>query len=329
MSHPAEADAPRSDATPIFDETARLLRSRQVSPDAFELSLRSPRIAAAARAGQFVNVLVPSGGFGRRVFATEHDWLAARPPARRVLVRRPFSIYRAHGPGDGPVDRLDLLVRAIGEGTRRLVATEVGTELRVLGPLGKPFDLPPAGAPAALVAGGCGWASLGLLARELRRRGHPVYAFIGARTAGELPLDTAQAAGRVSFLDARPDGCVTSRELEGLGIVVGLCAEEGGDAYPGLVTGLLARFLGSGDGAGAHVYGCGPFAMLRVVARLAAEHDAPAQLSFEKRMACGIGVCMSCVCEVKDAEGRRAHKRLCLDGPILRAHEVDWSREQG
>jgi dihydroorotate dehydrogenase electron transfer subunit len=322
------APAQREAQHPVHDEAARVTGRVQVSEDTFELSLLSPRIARAARPGQFVNVLVPGGDFSQRAFPDEVAWSQEARLQRPVLVRRPFSIYRAYGAAAGDVpDSIDLLIKVVGEGSRRLCQVPEGATLQTLGPLGRGFELPPAGVPAALVAGGCGWASLGLLARALRRREHPTYAFIGALTEESLPLRTAPGRRPAGFLDALPESCVTSEELEALGVTVGLAADQGGRVYGGLVTALLERFLASEHGAGAHVFACGPTVMLRRVAELAAEHDAPCQLAFEKRMACGMGVCMSCVCEVKAPDGSRAHKRLCVDGPVLRADAVTWAEE--
>ena len=315
-------------AAAVFDEAARVVGREQVSRDTFELMLLSPRIAAAARPGQFVNVRIPGGAFGRRVFADERAWRGASPRPRPVLLRRPFSVYRAYASaGGGRPDAVDLLIRVVGESTRRLAATEPGDELQVLGPLGKPFELPPQGAPAVLVAGGCGWASLGMLAAELRRRGHPTYAFIGAQTTEQLPLRTALGKRPHVFADQLPETCVTSRELERLGVVVALAAEEGGALYGGFVTELLREFLRTEVAHGVHVYACGPLPMLRRVAALARLYAAPCQLSLEKRMACGMGVCMSCVCAVVGPGGAKSHKRLCVDGPVLRGDEVDWHEE--
>ena len=317
-------------ATPhrIHDETARLCSVTPVSPDTCELALASAQIAAAARPGQFVNVMVPGSRFGQRTFDSEAAWRAAEPRPRPVLLRRPFSIYRAHASsGRGVPDTIELLVKVIGEGTRQLCAAPLDTEVRVLGPLGNVFSFPPQGTAVALVAGGCGWASLAMLAHELRRRDHPTYAFIGAATEESLPLRTELGRRPTSFLDALPEMCVTSRELEELGVIVGMAALEGGRLYGGLVTDLLERFLQSEHGQGACVVACGPFAMLRRVAELAAEHDAPCQLSLEKRMACGMGACMSCVCETFAEDGSMEHKRLCQDGPVLDAREINWDEE--
>jgi len=319
---PSAACRPRPDAA-VFDELAQLAARRQVSPDTFELRLRAPRIAEAARPGQFANVLVPSAGFGTRAFDDADAWLARERGPSPTLIRRPFSIYRSDG------DSFDLLVKAVGRGSRQLAALEAGAELFVLGPLGNTFDLPPEGATAALVAGGCGWASLAMLARELRRRGHPTYAFIGAATVDDLPLDTREGPRPPHpFLDDLPRVCVTSQELEALGITVALAAEAGGQLYGGLVTDLLARFLRRDNAERVHVYACGPWAMLRCVAQLADEFGGPCQVSLEERMGCGLGVCNSCVVEVVLPDGTPGHRKLCTDGPVLNASEVNWEQER-
>ncbi|HUT35723.1 MAG TPA: hypothetical protein VNE39_19700 [Planctomycetota bacterium] len=318
-------------ANAVFDEAAPLVARKRVSADTFELALLCPRIAAAARPGQFVNVLLPSPDFGYRVIEGG-AWGDARSGGRPFLLRRPFSVYGTYGTNGtygtgGDPDTLALLVKVVGEGTRRLGELPIGTSLKVLGPLGNAFRLPPAGAAAALVAGGCGWASLGMLARELRRLGHPTYAFIGAQSVETLPLETTEAATEAaSFVEGLPDVCLTSAELESLGVVVALAAEAGGKVYGGLVTDLLAAFLRKRGQGGVHVYACGPRAMLACVAELASEHGAPCQVAMEERMACGMGVCNSCVVEVRLPDGTLGHKKLCVDGPVLDAAEVQWER---
>ncbi|MFP4058238.1 MAG: dihydroorotate dehydrogenase electron transfer subunit [Candidatus Brocadiia bacterium] len=307
--------------SPVVDERATVVAVRQVARDIHEVALRSPRIAAAARPGQFVDVLLPSPDFAYRVLESgEADW---SPAPRPVLLRRPFSVYRtnvAGRPGE-----LDLLVKTVGEGTRQLVALSPGSEVKLLGPLGNGFRLPPPGAVAILVAGGCGWASLGLLARELRRREQPTYAFVGAEREEGLPFETSESRRPEPWLEGLPRACLTSAELESLGVPVALAAERGGRVYGGVVTDLLGRFLDARQGADIHVLACGPRPMLATVAALAREHDLPCQVALEERMACGIGVCNGCVVEVVLADGSLGTKRLCVDGPVLDAREVNWA----
>ncbi|MBM4039110.1 MAG: dihydroorotate dehydrogenase electron transfer subunit [Planctomycetes bacterium] len=318
-----------SGAAQVYDEVAPLVARKRVSADTFEMALLCPRIAAAARPGQFVNLLLPSPDFGYRVLegVAWHE-SCGRP----FLLRRPFSIYRTDRSdqsdrSDGALDTLALLVKEVGEGTRRLGELAIGTSLKVLGPLGNCFRLPPAGTAAALVAGGCGWAGLGMLARELRRLGHPTYAFIGAQSVEALPVETTVGGAslpREPFVEGLPDVCLTSAELESLGVVVALAAESGGKLYRGLVTDLLGAFLRKRGQGGVNVYACGPRAMLARVAELAREHGAPCQVAMEERMACGMGVCNSCVVEVRLPDGTLGHKKLCTDGPVLDAAQVNW-----
>ena len=332
MTNPSaasEACCHAAGAALVHDETARLDDRRQISADTFQLSFHSPRIASEARPGQFVNVLLPSPDFGYRVLGSEEEALASADGPGPTLIRRPFSIQSAYPMDeDGETDTIGLLVKVVGRGTAQLAGLELGAELKILGPLGNTFELPPAGATVALVAGGCGWAGLQLLAVELWLRGHPTYAFIGAARVEDLPLYTIDRPRPDVFRDQLPEVCATSVVLEQLDITVAMAAEEGGAAYRGLVTDLLEAFLAREDGRAAHVYACGPWPMLKVVAGLAGAAGRPCRVSLEERMGCGIGVCNSCVVEVMLPDGSIGHKKLCVDGPVLDAAEVNWDQEQ-
>jgi len=303
----------------IHDERATVVALRAVSSDSFEITLRSPKIADSALPGQFVNVLLPGGDFGYRVFESEESQAAAEPKVQPRVLRRPFGVYRVDG------DTFDILVKVIGEGTRQLSTLALGAELHVLGPLGNSFALPPPGTVAALVAGGCGWAGLGLLARELRRRDIETYAFIGAATEAEIPLDTTVTTTPDPVVPGLPETCLTSQELESIGVHVALAAERGGRLYSGMVTDLLMSILRQDHGQAVQVYACGPWAMLRATAALCREAGAACQVSLEERMGCGYGVCNSCVVSVRLPDGSTGHKKVCVDGPILDADEVVWT----
>ena len=55
-------------------------------------------------------------------------------------------------------------------------------------------------------------------------------------------------------------------------------------------------------------------------------HGRPEFFSMEERMACGIGACLACVCKSteKDAHSNVKNKRVCKEGPVFRAEEVDF-----
>ena len=202
----------------------------------------------------------------------------------RPFVPRAFSYARAHGDGT-----LDFLLEAVGPGTRRLAELEPGDGLWLTGPLGIGFRAAPEGAQPLLVGGGIGAAPLVGLQDEL---GGAPDVLIGFRSSAHAEA-AALFAG--APLVATDDGSV-GRE--------------------GLVTELLREALDRTDRAA--VFACGPPPMLEAVRALCAERDAPAQLALESGMACGYGACFGCVVPT-----RTGYVRLCVDGPVLDAADLE------
>jgi dihydroorotate dehydrogenase electron transfer subunit len=187
-----------------------------------------------------------------------------------------------------------VLVRAVGDGTQRLVALKPGAPLSVLGPLGHGFGELAPGRTAVLVAGGVGVAPIAFLAEVLAAAGTRPFILFGARTASELPLsDRLAAAG---------DLCVTT--------------EDGTAGERGLVTTPLERLLVARRDA--QIFACGPEPMLEAVARLAVANGAPCQVALESPMACGMGTCKGCA--VLAAGG--GFKYVCSDGPVFDSAEI-------
>lgn len=213
----------------------------------WELWLEAPEIAAAAAPGQFVMV---EGGPGR-------------------TTRRPFSLTGV----DRKRGLVRLLIREVGPASRWLAGLAAGKELGLHGPLGRGFAFPPAGEAAWVVAGGIGVAPLLFWAAELRRAGHPVWAAVGGRTAGEV---------------------WSAAELAELGAEVEVATEDGSAGARGLVTELLATRLVQRAQRPGVVYACGPRGMLEAVARRTLTAGLRCQVSVEERMACGVGACAGC-----------------------------------
>ncbi|HEX9774912.1 MAG TPA: dihydroorotate dehydrogenase electron transfer subunit [Actinomycetota bacterium] len=204
------------------------------------------------------------------------------------LLRRPFSIYRVEG------ERVSIAFDAVGPATRWLASCPVGAELSVVGPLGRGFDLSGQG-DAIVVGGGYGTAALVFIAERLRATGSPraVHAIAGARTADRLFLDHELGMRFASLTVTTDDGSAGRA-----GVVT--------DVLPGLVASSGAEI----------VYACGPNRMLDAVARTCATEGVRANLAFEEFMACGIGVCWTCVRAVKTPEGIR-NLRVCTEGPVF------------
>src|SRR5207302_1944956 len=127
---PSTNGARRGPTLYAFD--APVTGKRQVARGTFVVGMRAPEIAAAVRAGQFVNLGWPGG----------------------PLLRRPFSVYRAEG------EHIEIVLKAVGAGTAQLLAVELGDRLSCLGPLGRGFDFGKGGRHAVLVSGGLGVAQV-------------------------------------------------------------------------------------------------------------------------------------------------------------------------
>jgi len=206
------------------------------------------------------------------------------------LLKRPFSIHRL-----GPGDEIALLYRVVGVGTKLLALVRPGESLELLGPLGRGFD-PPAGMKRAyLAAGGVGLAPLLALAEDLAGQAD-LTLFYGEAAAADLPPE--------SYLKLFPAEIV-------------LTTEDGGAGEKGLVTRPLARALADDP---APVLACGPAAMLAEAARLAQAYRVPAWVSLEARMACGLGACLGCAVPIN----KGGYARVCTEGPVFRAAEVQW-----
>ena len=227
---------------------------------------------------------------------------------RSLPLRRPFSIWRV---GSGTVE---VVFDVVGAGTRALAQLRPHDVVDALGPLGRPFDPPEAPVGCLLVGGGYGAAPLFFLAAELRARGCRVDLVTGAATAARL-LDPTEA-GR-------------------LGSSLTVTTDDGSAGQRGLVTDPLAGLL-AGTGA-ERVYACGPMPMLAAVSRVAAVAGVACQVAVEEQMACGTGVCFSCVLPVgpgggsgglepsppENRETRMA--RSCLEGPVFDGAAVAWA----
>ena len=261
------------------DLAARVLSHEALNSDHRLLTLEAPAIARAAKPGQFVMLQVQEG--------------------RDPLLRRPMSVCRVPDRGRR---RIAILYKITGAGTRRLAAQRPGARLRTLGPLGRGFRIPAAGAPGrlVLVAGGVGIAIFPFLADALaRRRPRPLLLF-GARSAKDLV------------------GVPMLRER---GVEVRVATEDGSRGTRGYVTSLLAPIIETG-GEAPRLFVCGPTPMLRAVGDLARAAAVPCQLALEAPMPCGLGVCLGCVVPCPGDAAGPAFRRVCTEGPVFEATEV-------
>ncbi|HEX9750088.1 MAG TPA: dihydroorotate dehydrogenase electron transfer subunit [candidate division Zixibacteria bacterium] len=259
-----------------------LLSTRRVGPNVFQQRFEDPLIARRARAGQFVHLL----------------------PGSEQLFRRAFSVYAT----DPDAETFDVLHQVYGEGTRLLSCLPRGASIDAIGPLGNRFTVPPRGHTPVLVGGGLGMAPLRLWAAELldsgtSKRSAPPLLVLGARNRAL---------------------CVTPYALPGLSRRTHWATDDGSRGIHGTAVSLLERLIAEQqiDAHAATVYGCGPEPMLRALATVCAGHGMPCQVSLERSMPCGFGVCMGCVVRARDTSGYDTFKRVCRDGPVFDSHAI-------
>jgi dihydroorotate dehydrogenase electron transfer subunit len=223
------------------------------------------------------------------------------------MLRRPMAIYRVLRDASNTPYGFTLLIEVVGCGTALLEQKNIGDHLEVLGPLGVPFSLPTKDEVSGehlLVMGGVGSAPFPLVAEELLKSGHRVRAFVGARTAEALL-------------------CVD--DFRELGVPVEVATDDGSEGFHGYVVHPLQGYLESEDPANAVLYACGPTPMMRAVHEIAMIRNLPLQVSFEAPMACGIGVCLSCVVRVDAGDnGGWRYVRCCREGPVFDSRRLVW-----
>ena len=268
---------------------------------AVPVQLTAAEILSVQRVGEYVQftVVAPqiAAGFKPGHFVA----VAVGGENTAMILRRAFAVAGAT-PSDRFAGTIQFVVAEHGPGTKWLVRRTAGEMLDVVGPLGNPFPLPSGPAPAVLVGGGYGTAPLIPLAQALLDNGSPVEFVLGAATAARLygELTAKRMVGRVT-----------------------VTTDDGSAGEKGLVTDVLPEAI---DRITAEiVYACGPMPMLQAVGEIAGKRAIRAQVAVEESMACGIGVCMTCVLPVRGDDGKSRFVRSCVDGPVFDALDVRWS----
>ena len=276
--------------------TVKLLENVPFARDTYRLRFACPEIAQRATPGQFLMVRLGSGD--------------------DPLLARPLALYDTAVDGSGQAEAIDLVYLVVGRMTRRLAAWRPGQTLEVWGPLGNGFS-PQACDELIMVAGGIGQTPFLSLAHE----------HLQQRAYGQ-PVRQVPRVGRVVLCY----GVRTAAYLAGVedfrqaGVEVRISTDDGTAGQAGLVTNLLAQLLQERPSVSRRIVCCGPEPMMAAVADLSRRHSIPAQVSLETPMACGIGICFSCVAPILEANGQSDYRRTCVEGPVFDAACIDWSR---
>lgn len=254
---------------------ANVISNKEIAPETHLIWLESARITETARPGQFV--MVSCG--------------------EDTLLRRPLSIHRVDR------DKLAILFKVVGKGTRWLSQCQTGNNLDIIGPLGNGFTIQQATRNILLVAGGIGIAPLSFLADAAIKQGRKATLLMGASSAVHLLPAATSPRGLL------PEGVLPCS------INIMKTTDDGSEGFKGLVTDLIAGHSDQTD----QIFACGPLAMYRTMSKMPELKNRPVQVSLEVRMACGLGICYACT--VKTRKGLR---QVCRDGPVFDLNDVCW-----
>jgi dihydroorotate dehydrogenase electron transfer subunit len=255
-------------------------------------------VLTVRRVDAYYAMTVVAPGIAARFKPGQFLAVAVGGPQSSMLLRRAFSIHDVRPDHGGTVE---FIFAAHGPGTRWLAERRSRDVLDVTGPLGRPFPVPRDPAACLLVGGGYGSAPLFALAGKLRDRRCTVDFLLGA------------ASGDKVF------GALTARRT---GRTATITTEDGSLGGRGLVTDMLGQVIQQARTD--VIYACGPMPMLRQVTLLARRWDLPVLAAVEEAMACGIGVCMTCVLPVIGSDGITRMVRSCVDGPVFRGEQIRW-----
>lgn len=263
---------------------------------------RVSEIAEAIQPGQFVNVRI-----GRTM---------------DPLFRRPFAAVFREPNQDKGSKELEIVYKVVGKGTQMMSRLLPGDSLDIIGPCGSGFRFEDRGNAHVLLGGGSGTAALYMMGEQILKNRAPhssLHILLGAKTK---------------------DALIWADEFENLKPGVKVSTEDGSQGYRGTVTELFENLLEEGEiPPNSNIYACGPEPMYRAMGPICEKYHLSAQVSIERRMACGMGVCLSCICKIKK-DGIKKERAVsnafvqfsddedfgyalsCMIGPVFRLEEV-------
>ncbi|MCI0358036.1 MAG: dihydroorotate dehydrogenase electron transfer subunit [Planctomycetaceae bacterium] len=311
----------KSYADQAVQRTVEIVENARLAKDTYRVRFKAPEIARRIVPGQFLMLRITD--------------------LNDPLIGRPLALYDTVVEADGRPEAVDVVYLVKGKLTSRLWQMQAGQRVDVWGPLGNGFCQEPGTRgqePGArnstthhspltthsyppiptehliMVAGGIGQTPFLALAQEALHR----------KRYGEPPRDMPRARRVTLCYGARTAeylACV--EDFQRLGVEIRLATDDGSLGHHGLVTDLLQQCLAEHHGR-PHIVCCGPEPMMAAAAKIAHEARIPCQVSLETPMACGVGICFTCVAKIRQPDGSWDYKRTCVDGPVFDAELVEW-----
>ena len=276
----------------VLTENIRLAR------DTYRVRFECPQMARQISPGQFLMIRL-----------TDRD---------DPLLARPFALYDTVVDTTGNPIGIDVVYLVVGKMTSRLAQCRLGDKLDVWGPLGNGFSSEPV-RRLIMVAGGIGQTPFLALGRQ----------FLGSRKYGQQQCLQQPASNVTLCYGVRTrDFLAGAEDFRKWGIDLRISSDDGSVGHHGLVTELLEQALGDDAENDAEndkrIACCGPEPMMEAVAAVARQYNVGCEVSLETPMACGIGICFSCVVKTEQPDGDWDYRRTCVDGPVFDAEKIVW-----
>ena len=257
-------------------------------------------IVGNKKVGQYHQILISVGDLVAQCKPGNFVAISVGGPNSKMVLRRAFAISRTTtSPQFGGA--IELIVAPHGSGSSWLCGLTEGDQIDITLPLGTAFGIPTTSVNALLVGGGYGSAPLFGLAEVLKERGCRVDMLLGASTGAKIyaPLEGKRSVNSLRIF-----------------------TEDGSMGETGRITAPIAQLVSELQID--VIYSCGPMAMLKAISEILNGGDVVHQCAVEEAMACGIGICMTCVLPVKDETGRISNLRSCIDGPVMDGAAIEW-----
>jgi dihydroorotate dehydrogenase electron transfer subunit len=259
-------------------------------------------IVSNKRVGQYHQIIINIGEVAATCKPGNFVAISVGGDSSRMVLRRAFAISRV-STSSAVGGTMELIVAPHGQGSKWLCQQGEGVVLDLVAPLGTAFGIPTEPVSVLLVGGGYGSAPLFGLAELLNARGCRVDMLLGASTGSKI---YAPMEGKRSVNSMR------------------IYTEDGSMGTAGRVTDPIPEIVR--DLNVAVIYSCGPMPMLAAITKISNELDVVHQCAVEESMACGIGICMTCVLPVENEDGTISNLRSCIDGPVMDGSKVQWDR---
>ena len=257
-------------------------------------------IVGNKKVGQYHQILISVGDLVSQCKPGNFVAISVGGSNSKMILRRAFAISRTTtSPQYGGA--IELIVAPHGNGSSWLCGLAEGEQIDITLPLGTAFGIPTTSVNALLVGGGYGSAPLFGLAEVLKERGCRVDMLLGASTGAKIyaPLEGKRSVNSLRIF-----------------------TEDGSMGETGRITSPIAQLVSELQID--VIYSCGPMAMLKAISDILSGGDVVHQCAVEEAMACGIGICMTCVLPVKDETGKISNLRSCIDGPVMDGANIEW-----